>query len=162
MIDLHFNANSDPLRGQQQVRPVRLADAIHSVHPWTEDESGDYVFDEPLKFKDLPEDVQSRAIDEYRMINVEDSWWSDNTSEDFQENTLSALGIEGKNHEWNMNPSDSAWDFSIVDYGAFSKALWKYVGRTGRTQWPHNPRAVFRVLLYPTYNQYETNVVYGN
>lgn len=122
------------------------ADIINVVKPYSEDEDGNYTFEEPLPFKDLPEDVQEMAVERYSDISVDYDWW-DGLDESFKENTLTPIGLDGTQHEFNLNPNECAWDFNVLDYGLFAKALWKYVGARVLRTWGQSAKTIFRAVI---------------
>jgi acetoin utilization deacetylase AcuC-like enzyme len=146
MDDPHMHLDFSTIFGHKW-KKKKTADSISVVPKYEEDEYGNYVFDAPMLFDELPENVKEKAIENNSEINVEDRNLSDGVDDWFVESELQPAGIAGKLQDWNLNPIDSAWDFDVKDYGLFAKALWKSLGGRARSTWGQAPKTVFRALI---------------
>ena len=135
---LTFNTLLHPLR--------RLSDIINTLKPYTEDEWGNYEFDTPLPYEELPDDVRDKVIERLYDINVDGDYWHEYLDESFRESQMTPAGLTGTLHGWNMNPDECAWDFQVDDYGRFAKAVWSAMGRQAVRAWPA-ARQTLRALL---------------
>lgn len=127
--------------------PKKTADII-SVTPAFEDEEGNWHFQTPLPYDQLPDEIKDKAVENYRYY-----WNQLDVDEEISqyEDDAKAYGLRLTVKEVSTNPLNVECGIIVSDWGVFTKSLLKYF-RERQRKFPQAihpviPKTAWKALL---------------